>query len=162
MMKRGTTLMELVVYIAILTMTIVFVTFSIVQLSQTYGKARSEQRVAEAADTALERIVRELRLACSVTTFSGTSITLDTFADFSSATACPGGTSRTIAYASNKITIAGADLTAPDVTVTAFDFDQLSGTVSNGIRVTMTVESGRGKYYVTRSYSALAILRGSY
>ncbi len=166
-MKKGFTLIEAVIYVGILGVTTALVVSSIVQLSSVFGKARSERRVSSVAETALERIVREIKLACSIGAgFSSTNLPLNTFQDFNppAGTTCASPpTTRTIASSGGALTIGGATLT-PNVTVTNSDiFTQLTaGTISQGVRIKLTLTSGAGKYQATRTYYATATLRGSY
>ena len=71
-MKKGFTLLELVVYIGIFAAVSVVFVSSILQMTKVYGLSRTDRLVTTAAETSLERIVREVRLAAGIDCLSGT------------------------------------------------------------------------------------------
>ena len=69
---RGYTLLETVVYVSILAVIVVLSLGSILSVYQAYGKIKVERKLAQNADVALERMVREIRAA--TTTDAGVSV----------------------------------------------------------------------------------------
>jgi prepilin-type N-terminal cleavage/methylation domain-containing protein len=61
--KKGFTLLEMVIYIAILAVVSVFVITSILNTMSAYGKYRVSRYINLAGSSAMERITREIRMA---------------------------------------------------------------------------------------------------
>lgn len=172
MYKRGVGLAELVIYVAVFSIIVTVVVSGMIQEAKLLRRARAERAVATAAETILERIVRELRLACStptpLTTPSNT-ISLATFADLSSPSAADCTTAlstRTISLSGQDVLLGSAQLDPSGITVSGLTFIKVTtpvSTVSDAIAVKLTLSSGAaGSYQVTRTYHTTAIMRGSY
>ncbi|MEK7643575.1 MAG: hypothetical protein AAB372_03980 [Patescibacteria group bacterium] len=190
--ETGTTLIELVVYIAILTIMTVIILRSVLQLTGVFARSRIERRVSLAAETALERIVREIRLAKNITCIStgvdavcdttqpieGDSIRLDTYLSHSDSTPqfktfyCPFTPCTQVMFDPNNPQGStdhtdAQQLTPNTVIISNLIFKQLynPGNVSasrGAVRIEMTVTSGSGLTQVTHTYYATAVLRGGY
>ncbi len=166
--KKGITLVELVIYIALLIAAVVLTVFVMVEISRSYGKNRTDRLVGIAAETAMERIVREIRLACAISSISPDfkSLTLSTFNSLEDAGTCSIGplSNRTIFLDVNTIKIGSTSLMPTGVTASGLTFTQITGDPASrkAIRVEMTLSSGSGSYQITRKYYATATLRGSY
>ncbi len=165
--KKGITLVELVVYIALLIAAVVLTVFVMVEISRSYGKNRTDRLVGIAAETAMERIVREIRLACGFTSLSP--LTLSTFASFEDANGatCTNGTgpaTHIIALSGGAIQIGGVSLMPTGVTASSLEFTEITGdgAPTKAVRIKMELTSGSGSYQITRKYYATATLRGSY
>lgn len=160
-MKRGTSLIELLIYLAILAATTVLVVFTMVQFGDVYRKARFDRKIAVAGEVAMERIVREIRLACDINNpFTPTSVSLKTFASHSSASEdCATATSnKSLEFSGGRLTFDGSDLVPSDVTVSRVEFAQIPSVTSKSIHVflELTVSSSKKSFVVS------AALRGSY
>lgn len=164
--RRGFSMVEMLIYVAILAAASVLVVSSIIQLTQLYGKGRAERRLVMAAENAFERITRELRLAQSIDTSSpytlpGSRIKLNTFQSYTDFTP----TTRTIdlnsGFAVLDNNLSGA-LTPVGVTVTNLTFTQLTGSVSDAVRVQMTLTTAGGPFQLQRTFFTTVVLRGSY
>lgn len=167
--KKGITLVELVIYIALLIAAVVLTVFIMVEVSRSYGKNRTDRLVGIAAETAMERIVREIRLACSIVSISSpvpNSLTLSTFSSLEGAGTCSSGplSDRTILLDVNVIKISGNSLMPTGVTASSLEFTEITGdgAPTKAVRIKMELSSGSGSYQVTRKYYATATLRGSY
>lgn len=68
----GFTLVEMVIYIAILSIIVVLVTSSILVMSKSLSSIQTSRKINNFAETSLERIVREIRFADSVDTLNST------------------------------------------------------------------------------------------
>lgn len=163
----GTTLVELIVYIAVLAVMATVIIGGIVQMSRVYGRVRLDRRVTAAAQTALERMVREIRLAKTVEIVDADTINLTTYADFNPdvETIIP-TTTRQVTRTGTQVLLDNVPITESDVSVnslTFFALDRSHSTAgSQAVRIEMAVEAGSGDYKVSRVYSALAVLRNSY
>lgn len=165
--SRGITLVELVIYVAILAVIIAVVSFSAIQFVQTFNRVRAERRVYSAAETALERIVREIRLACAANASASTLI-LSTYPSHISPDPANCTITRTISLNSGTIQMQDGggqamNLTPPNVTVTNVVFSQMSDTRGSSVTdiQAVRVEFQVTASSITKSYYASAILRGS-
>jgi len=164
--RRGFSIIEVLVYVAILATASVLIVSSIVQLTQLYGKGRAERRLVLAAENAFERITRELRLAQSIDTASpytlpGSRIKLNTFQSYTDFTP----TTRTIDLDSGYAVLdnnLAKILTPIGVAVTNLTFTQLTGGASDAVRVQMTLTTSGGPFQPTRTFFTTVVLRGSY
>lgn len=169
-MKRATssgfTLVELIVYLAIFSVASVLVVMSVIQLAQVFGKARSERLIALSAESALDRILREVRLACDISVSPDfLTLTLTTFPDFGEGKDCSIGTGpRTINFdsANGWVLLDGILLTSPNITVSNFAFTEVTSAPQKAVHVRMTITSGQGRYLASRTYSGFAVARGMY
>ncbi|MDA1334402.1 MAG: type II secretion system protein [bacterium] len=166
--KKGFTIVEMLIYVAILSMITVLLVVTIIQFSDVFGRARFDRKVALTAQTAMERIIRELRLAQNVGgsfTSGNPSITFNTIGKFNDEIKIS-VSPRTISWSGGPILLDGVALTPNDVTVTNLSFylidSENSFTGSQMVRVSMTVQAGQGSYQITRTYDSAALLRESY
>jgi type II secretory pathway pseudopilin PulG len=190
--KSGMSLVELVVYIAILSLITFVIMNGILQLSSVFGKSRTERRVSLTAETALERMVREIRLAKDITCLSTTggtacpvvqseginfgALELDSFVSHSSSVDqdkkfyCSSSSGNCTQIMFDPNTAVASDeqqLTPSSVTVTSLTFKKLYNPAdvaetTGAVRIEMTITSGSGNTQVTHTYYATAVLRGGY
>lgn len=153
---------------AIFAVASVLVVAGIVQLSRVYRFAQSERRVADAAVSTMDRLVREVRLACSIGSISGTSITLATLPNHTGGQNCttPTPVNRTFALSGGKIIQDGDSaktLIEANVTVTNTDiFTRVVNATEEMVRIKVSLTNGTGVYQVSRTYYGSAVLRDSY
>src|SRR3989338_1711977 len=166
----GTSMIELIVYIAIFVVIAVVVVQGIVQLMRIYGRSRYDRRVNLAAQTALERLVREVRLAKNVEV-DGSTLTLSVYPDFEPDPVSDIPIDKTIQLSGGQILISGTPITGPDVSVAAVTYTKVDTTRPSGqasysgssaLRIAITIEAGGQNYSVSRKFTALAVLRNSY
>lgn len=172
-------MIELVIYIAILTIITVVIVSGIVQMAQVFGKSRNERKVSLAAETALERIVREIRLAKSVVVgcTPAPCISLDSFSSHDVTNPSTISVTKKFAQSGNRLVLypdfvnnpaTVQDLTPSNVTVSGVSFTQLprsvgiKSSVSQAVRVVIAVSTGAGTYTVSHVYNITAVMRGSY
>lgn len=162
--QRGAALMEIVAYISVLVILLTVITQGAVQMSKTLTQVRGDRKVSSAAQVAVERIIKELRLARSVTVDSPSRITLNTFSDFDPDTSAI--EPRVIELSGGKIVMTpGGDLTSDEVRVTNLLFTELDPADyidSVAVRIEVALEAGQAPYLSQRKYYATAILQGSY
>lgn len=155
---RGFTLVEMIVYIAVLVLVGVASVSAILSLDDLFARYRAEQLVFRSAHTALERLLHDIREAETVVSASSN-------ADGSLSLSGPSGT---VSYATSSdalhVSIDSVDqgaLTDAGVTVTELRFYSYSG-VTEFARVEMTLQSSFGSVVVEETFNAGATLRGSY
>lgn len=183
-LKSGISIVELIVYCAIFGLMLVIVTNGIIRLGQVYGLARNERKVANVASIALERIVRELALACEVTGVAANSIKFIAYENFNPAVnsvapdfkTCKDGAGGRVEKTIERV-LNGADADriklgtqflsplASEVKVTQLAFQKLAGNAYDefqAVRTTINATAGSGNYEASRTYYATTILRNSY
>ena len=153
--QKGFALVELLVYIAILIIVTIVVVLGIVQISRAFARAKVDQKISLAAETALSRIVHEIRSASDVTA-RGAVLTINA------------PTTHIIdvnAGSPQVMLLDTANLTPIDVTVPAggLIFTEITGAgESRAVRVALTLQSSWGDYSASYTYYATGVLRGSY
>jgi len=157
--KQGFSLVEMIVYIAVLTMVSLASVSSLLMLSDLFARYRAEQIMFRSATVALERMSRDIKEADSVTSFSSD-------IDGSLTLAGPWGSASYATSSDNllHLTVNGVDqgaLLDERVVVTRLSFIADSD-VTDYARVVMILESTVGDRTVTRTFRSGAVLRGSY
>ncbi|TSC71096.1 MAG: Uncharacterized protein G01um101470_748 [Parcubacteria group bacterium Gr01-1014_70] len=159
--RKGFTLIEILVYGALLAFMIALMANSIGSLSHLVVEAKTERAVRSSAEAALERITREIRFAASVNTGASTlgthpgTLVLTSIDPFTET-----AQTITISVTNNRVSIQkNANpveyLTSDDTTVTNFVFRRVAnGTRSESVRTELTI--GGEKFYNT------TVLRRSY
>lgn len=162
--RDGFSLIEMVVYIAILVgmlVIVIQVVFSITRSSQMVHSARN---IETSAVSALERIGRELRQAQSVDTVAST------LNSHPGVLALDGESDAGVAY-SREFYLSGGRLrlrengveagvlTHASTTVTNLVFTRFYATSTEGVRIQMTLESGTSTAYRTETFYSSILLR---
>lgn len=159
--QTGYTLLELLVYASLLALMIVLMANSAASLSHIIAEAKTERTVRSSAESAIERIAREVRFANTVNMGASTlnvhpgTLVLTTIDPFTEA-----AQTITITVTSNRVSVQKNTnpleyLTSDDTTVTNLVFRRMTnGTVSETIRVELTI--GGENFYAT------TVLRRSY
>ena len=157
----GYTLLEILVYASLLALVIALMANSIASLTRVLITIKGERAVRMSAETALERVVREVRFAETINigastfdTHPGTLVltTIDPFTEAAQTV--------TFSVSGGRITIQkGAGpleyLTSNDVTLTNLIFRYITnGTVSKAIRTELTIGG--------KSFYSTSVLRRSY
>lgn len=164
----GTTLLETVFYVAVFAGLLIFLVNTMLVFSAALGQAKRVRRVTLDAETALERAVRESRLASGVNTTSvldtpSSVLALDTVMSATDSTAVK----KTFAVLGGRLTLqegggAPVALTSPDVIVSSFIVSQITTTHSEAVRLLFTLKIGADTALVERTFQHTAVLRGSY
>jgi|GEM_PF-4253394 len=173
--QAGVTLVELLLYIAILAGVLVVATNGIVQMGKVYAIARNERRVAGVAQAALERIIKEIRLACDVAVIAGSpqSLQLTTYQAFSPGMLTPDCSTNFAQKVEKNVTLSSGRImldsqylspAASVVTINSLQFQDVSDidSFSKAVRIFLQVTAGSGQQQVSHAYYATAILRNSY
>ncbi|MEK7649633.1 MAG: hypothetical protein AAB367_01555 [Patescibacteria group bacterium] len=165
--QAGSTLFEVLVYVAIFVLMSIAVARGFGQAGSLFTVSRNERRASSVAQVTLDRIVREIRLACDVESVTPTSIQLRSYSDFEPATGQACNTSKTISLASQRISLNGVPLTPlGGVSINALQFQSVvmpaNFAGSQAVRVGISVIAGSGSGQISRMYYATAVLRQSY
>ncbi len=168
---QGYSLIELVVYVAVLAAFASLVVGIALTLGNVWGTARVNRALGRAGGDALERITREFRFARAIrpagSAFNASpgALSLDTFTDpVSQAT-----TTIRFSVSSNQLVVSeggGPDvaLTPSTVRVDSFTVWEVTPTArASTTRVELILTAGAGtKLQKTATFSATGVLRGSY
>lgn len=154
--KQGYTLLETLIYTAILAAIIILVTTSAIYIFRFFGVVRIERRLSLEADTALETMVREIRNASSVDLSASA---------FNSNPGVLALNSATFSLSGGKLKISKdgqIDNLTNNVSVTNFIVYRAASNVSTLITIRMTLEAGNGALRRSHNYFASAVTRASY
>ncbi|MEK7567224.1 MAG: hypothetical protein AAB527_03780 [Patescibacteria group bacterium] len=165
----GYSLIETVVYAAILATLAIFVVNTLIISFKAFNQGRTNRRIVIDAETALERIVRESRMASSVdeaqSIFDSSQSNLVLNSQVSAEDA---------ASIVKKFFISGGRLafqegagsarflTAPNTSVSSFVVSKSDSAHSQSVKVSLVLVAGVGSSVTSRSFYTSAVLRGGY
>ena len=163
--------MEMLIYAAILAVVSIFVVNSILMIVKSFNNYRTWRYVNASGEAAMERIVREIKLADSIN--AGTSVFDSNPGRLVLNTIDPDSESATTIefYVSSSSLMVkeggatGVTLTPSAVNLTNLIFREVATSTnakSKAIRVEMEIRSGEGIYQKTAKFYDTAILRRSY
>lgn len=164
--KKGFSLMEMLIYIAILVLIMIVVLNILFNIISSQKKFKSARSVENSAAYTLERINREIRNAQSV------DITTSVFGTNPGVLKLIGtdinGNSRIVEFFVSSSTVHikenGVDLgrlSQADGMVTNLIFTHITNTHSDSVRTVVTFESGTSTNYRSENFYTTTILRGS-
>lgn len=164
--NKGTSLVELLIYVAILALILVTLINMILVIGRTYGRLKSSRAIETVGEVALEQMVREIRKASAVnpTSVLGTSpgkLILVTIDD--------AGNPATMEFSLIGEAIyqrfnegAYQPLTASSSAVTNLIFRELANGRTKAVRAELTAQSGEGTAFRSENFYTTIVLRGSY
>ncbi|MEI6346020.1 MAG: prepilin-type N-terminal cleavage/methylation domain-containing protein [bacterium] len=161
---QGFSLVEMIIYLALLSSVTVFLVNGISALTKSYADIRLAKAVSASASGALQRIVYEVRQASSIniggSTFGSNPGVLSLVSTSAS------GATTTVAFSVNngilRVSRGGVDegpLTLSGASVTNFTLVLLQNSISNAIRITLTVQSSFGVKTRTETFYTTAVTR---
>ena len=164
---KGSTLLEIVIYIFIFTFLAAAVTNALQSLIRSYTLIQSSGTLEFVAHTALERMTRDVRdsksinLATSVLgTSPGVLVLNSTDDDDNDMTIEFFISSGVIRVKENNVDI--GPISSNKATITRLIFTSVTTPNSKGVKLELTAESGNGSSYKSESFYTSAVLRGSY
>jgi prepilin-type N-terminal cleavage/methylation domain-containing protein len=164
-MKKGFSLVEMLFYLAILSLLLLVVINCVVIIVSSYRNVRAEQTIENSAVAAMDRITEEIRNAVSVDSLNSTLGSSPGILSLNTATTSPaqikfdGSTSTLAVYEDGSYS---GPLFSGEARVKSLIFRSISTTTSSAIRIELEVESGTSTSYVSKKFYDTAILRGSY
>ena len=166
-LKGGYSMVEMLVYLALLTIITIAIVNAIVLMAQNYRNVKAYRSIESSAISAIGRMEREIRNATSVngaqTTYNSSpgSLMLNT-TDVN-------GTAITLRfYLSNSKVMMDRNgsslgqLTSSDSIVSSLIFRSISTTTTSAVKIELTIQSGSTTSYVTKNFYDTAIMRGTY
>ncbi len=160
--SRGFTLVETLVYMAVFVLVAIALVMTFLSFDTVFLRNKLERVVANEAQTSLEYIAQAIRQADSVNTG------LSTFDTASGVLALEGGATSTRIYTSGGLLMLDVEgvtvgpLTSDAVTVEGITFNHQVGTLTDLIRVTLTISADNKAASTTKTFYTSGVLRGSY
>ncbi len=165
--NTGFTVVELLVYIAILIMALTVVVLSVTSFGRSYNHIKAQQDLSREGALTIERLVRDIRSAQSVD-FLGSTLGSHP-GQLSLRIPAGGGTTIPIQYSLSggaitlsKNGIVTGTLTESSITVNSLIFRRIQTPNSEAVKVDMTLSKNVSGSPVSASFHSTAVLRGSY
>ncbi|MDD5357298.1 MAG: hypothetical protein PHS53_04085 [Candidatus Pacebacteria bacterium] len=165
--KGGATLIETLVYIFILVILLTAVVTAMIAFSRSFRLLQSGRNVENSAIDGFERMTREIHDAKSID-ISGSTLNSSPGVLLLNTTNASGATSTVQFFVTSQtlhVKENGTDqgaLTRSSARVTSLTFQRVTTSLSEAVKISMTVESGTSTSYKQASFQDTAVLRGSY
>jgi type II secretory pathway pseudopilin PulG len=162
--SQGFMLIEMIVYIAVITVMFLAVTQTVISFSKSYRDLVALRLVDRSAMSVFERMTRDVRNANAVNALSSVFVTSPGVLAVNQTQS--GNSTTTRFYTDNgvlKVDVAGGyvgPLTMNSTRVTSLTFKQMTGTTT-AIKVDMTLQATSGAAVRTKTYHTTIILKGS-
>lgn len=161
-MKRGYSLLEVVIYVSSLALIALLVIGSILSVYRAFLKTKVERRIVADGDIAIETMVRSARSSTGVDAVASIFGVSPGVLKLNSIKFSLSGTVLQVQYGAGAV----QDLTSPDSRVTKLvfyrDFSSSSSVSSDIIKIEMTLQSGTGQFLKSKNFYGSAVLRGEY
>lgn len=160
--RRGFTLIEMLVYIAVLVLAVSAMVTLFLSLNTTLARNQVERALTHSAEVTLERMVRDIRAAATADTTVANQLTLQTEGAATTTVFSLSGTQ--VAYSINGTDygfLTSDAIQVDNLTFTAYEHigTELETTL---VRVALTLSVSTRAASSTRTYYTSAVLRGSY
>lgn len=162
--QSGFSLVEVLVYLAILVTSMVAIVSLLFSLRQLLDVYRSDQLLTQSARAAMERILYEVRESDAIDTIDPDLVLADSPGHL---VLLRGATTTEFYIASSTLWVAVNDvmqgpLTKSDVEVSDLRFYSYDNSVTEAVRVQFTMTATAGNSSSTESFNGAAVIRGSY
>ncbi len=158
-MKRGFTLVEIIVYAALLASAAILIVNMLINLIGVFTAVRLTREVNQAASTAMERLVRASRAATSIN-LAASSLAADP-----AVIVLNDGTDMRVINNQLTVQTSGGQrqvLTGSNMVVTSFTANRVVTGTIEGVRFVLTLTDQRVGQSRTEKFYGGAILRGGY
>lgn len=165
---KGSSLIEIIIYSAILVVISAFVVNSVVIISKALTRVRLERRLILNADHAAQKLIREIRQASSLNASSTLNVnpgdlSLRTYVDATSTIL----TDADIYLDSGRLVYKKGSgspifLTDSGVSVTRLFFSQITASSSRAVKFELGLSASTPRSTASSTFYGTAILRGSY
>lgn len=166
--RHGSSLLETLIYAAILGLVSVFATGSILAMMKSYASVKMSRDLNSSASTAMERMANEIRLANSIddagSVFGAShgKLKLNTTDDLGVIVAIEFFLSGTGVFVKEGAGVPEA-LTASSTEIISLVFNKItSSTISKAVKIDLTARAKGSRMEKTEKFYNTAILRGSY
>lgn len=165
-LNKGYSIAEVVIYASIFAILLIIIVNMLINISHSRGRLSSAQSINASAITAMDRIVREIRVSENVDTAEstfgvspGTLVLTSIDADDSLRTVEFSLSSGVLHIMENGVDV--GPLTQDDSSVTELLFMRGATSTVQAIKVEMTIESGAGDTYKSEKFYSTTLLRQS-
>jgi len=163
---RGFSLVETIIYIAILSIIVSALVVTAVSLLNTFTRLRAAQDISQASTVTLERLTRELRFANAVDTGASTLGSNPGTLVLHTVDASDTPTTVTTTLSGGRVMMqmgSGAlvPLTHANVTISNLTFTHVVGTETEAVRVDLTAERAVKGATSTKQYRTFVVLDAS-
>ncbi|MEK9184701.1 MAG: prepilin-type N-terminal cleavage/methylation domain-containing protein [Patescibacteria group bacterium] len=138
-MKRGFSLIEMIIYVAIMSATMILIVNVCLTLSRSYSSFRNAKDIQSALSVGLETMVKEIREAESIDT-AGNELKLNTVYNDASSTVRFYLTSSQLMM--DRDDVFQGPLTPNNVLITNLVFHQLNATTSEAVKIDIVLKAG--------------------
>ncbi len=166
--KRGYSLIEIVVYIAIFSLLSIAVINSLIVTMKSFSASRTNRDLQENGFSAMERMSREVRGAISVSAITTGAIG-GAKGDITLNTTDQSGTAKTVRFtvSGNALQLyengsLSGNLTGGNSQVTDLVFNQITIGTETAIKITISIKDLRSPSGATETFYDSIIMRGSY
>lgn len=166
-LKTGYSLVETLVYIAILALTLVSLLTAMNLMLRTYRDASSRSELAQAGRTAMARLTHEMRNATGIDATGSVFGTTTGMLKLTGTDAFGNATTTTFSRERGSLmikmgTAATSSLLKPTVGAEAFTVYQITTANSRAVRIVLTLEAATTTDPVRATFYGTTVLRGSY
>jgi type II secretory pathway pseudopilin PulG len=165
--QKGYTLIELLVYITVLSFMMIVVVGSLLGISRVYRKVRIVELVHSNISSSVETISREIRTSTSADTGSSTFDSTSGVLKLNSVDL--NGASKTVTFSlsSGQVVmledgVSLGPITSSNATVTEMYFEHLDQASSEAVKFYITISVGTGEFQKTETFYDTVVMRGSY
>ena len=163
---KGFSLVEMLIYIAILVMMLMVIINMLYIISSSGRRLTSSRNIENSGAILFERITREIRNSTSVDSANSTFDTSPGVLVLNQTDLNSNAHSVKFIISSNTVHVLdnGTDqgpLTGIDTKVTNLVFSRITSTSSQAIRIQVTLQSGTSTAYKSKNFYSTTILRGS-
>lgn len=155
--QKGFSLIEMVIYVALLALLVTATVKSLVFMTSSYADVRVSKAIVSSAETLLNRFTYEVKKSNALSGAFGTTSGMLTLTQ---------GTTTTVFSLDNSgravISVNGAAdfLTSSDVKVTSLVFNQLQATsTSKGVTLQVTIKNSSGRTIKSENFEASSLTR---
>jgi prepilin-type N-terminal cleavage/methylation domain-containing protein len=163
--QHGFSLIEMLIYLAILTVVFVVIVNTILSFTGSYRTLSAYRIVEHSAISSFERMTRDIRGATNI---NAAQSTFDTNPGVLSLTSTIGSVSTTTRfYVDNntlKVDVNGVyigPLTTSNVAVTNLTFSRLIGSTTEAVKIDMTLQGTSGPATTSNNYHVTVVVKGS-
>ena len=169
MKNYGFTLLEILVYVAILALIATAAVRLVLAVSINASEVRSERKIIANGELAMETLVREVRQASDLEAALSVFGTSPGTLALTTVSVPEGSAVVTRKFSMSAFRLSRQDgssaaefITSPDVTITNLTFWQGATTTSKLITVKLTLEAGQGQFKESKTFYGSAVLRSGY
>ena len=166
MRKRGFTVIEILIYLAMLAMLLGVLITILFGIVNTYQKIEVERDLQVNGAVVMERMLREIRGAVAVDTVNSVLDSSPGVLSLDSLDSVGDPVDIEFSIVSGAISLSRGgvvigDLTTDDIAIDSFIVRHIDGTNSDGVKIELTLTSSNGDFSDTQNFYITGLLRGS-